>query len=180
MTVQNVSALIEQMQNTVTSSFAEPAPEDFSHSHSGASLRRPDVTQALTRGVVRLFVDLGLSPLVEFRLANGRRADVAGLDRGGRLIIAEVKSCAADFDADAKWSDYLPFCDGFYFAVGPEFPRALLPAGEGLIVADAYGAAVIRSAQERPLAAARRKAVTLRFARQAALRLGGAPVGEAE
>lgn len=132
---------------------------------------RPDVTTALTRGVVRLFADLGLVSLPEFRLPNGRRADVAGLDRSGRLVIAEVKSCQADFDADTKWTDYLGYCDAFYFAVASDFPLALLPVEEGLIIADAYGGAVIRESQERALAAARRKALTLRFARQAAARV---------
>ena len=131
---------------------------------------RPDRTLALTRGVTRLFIDLGLSPLCEFRLANGRRADVAGLDRKGKLIIAEVKSCRADFEVDLKWPDYRDYCDQFYFAVDTDFPRALLPEDEGLIIADEYGAAISRAAEDRPLNAARRKAVTLRFARQAAAR----------
>lgn len=131
---------------------------------------RPEVTASITRGVARHFTSLGLAPLAEFKLANGRRVDVAGLDRSGRLVFAEIKSCQADFDADSKWSDYLGFCDAFYFAVAADFPRTLLPACEGLIIADAYGAAVVRDAQERPLAAARRKATTLRFARQAAAR----------
>jgi hypothetical protein len=132
---------------------------------------RPEATLAITRGVVRLFVDLGLAPLAEFRLPNGRRADVAGIDAGGRLVIAEVKSCEADYAADGKWEDYLDFCDAFYFAVASDFPQELLPAQEGLILADGFGGAVLRLAVERPLAAARRKAVTLRFARQAAVRM---------
>ncbi|NOX82568.1 MAG: MmcB family DNA repair protein [Alphaproteobacteria bacterium] len=139
--------------------------------YEGEALTRPDQTTILTRGVVRLFIELGLSPLLEFKLANGRRVDVAGLDRKGRLTVAEVKSCRADFECDGKWTDYLGFCDYFYFAVDPGFPLALLPASEGLILADAYGAMVNRPAQERVMAAARRKAVTLRFARQAARRI---------
>ena len=135
-----------------------------------AAPARPDVTLALTRGVLRLFADLGLAPLAEFRLPNGRRADVAGIDRKGRLVFAEVKSCQADFDADNKWTDYLDFCDAFYFAVARDFPLDLLPSAEGLILADAYGGAVVRESQERPLVAARRKSITLRFARQAAAR----------
>ncbi len=133
-------------------------------------LSRPDQTTILTRGVVRLFVELGFSPLIEFKLANGRRVDVAGLDRKGRLTVAEVKSCRADFECDGKWTDYLGFCDYFYFAVDPTFPLELLPASEGLILADAYGAMIKRPAEERVMAAGRRKAVTLRFARQAARR----------
>lgn len=131
---------------------------------------RPDVTATLTRGVFRLFRDLGLAPMAEFRLPNGRRADIAGLCPKGRLVIAEIKSCEADFSADGKWADYLPFCDEFYFAVGAGFPRDLLPGTEGLIVADGFGGAVIRASQARAMAAARRKAITLRFARQAAAR----------
>ncbi len=131
---------------------------------------RPGRTLEVSRGVVRLFVDMGLSPLTEFSLVNGRRVDVAGLTARGRIVFAEVKSCRADFEADDKWREYLPFCDAFYFAVGRDFPREILPAGEGLICADAFGGAEVVRAGERPLAAARRKAVTLRCARQAALK----------
>lgn len=151
-----VSTSHEQMQNVNAST--DPV---FS---------RPDQTQLLTRGVLRMFIDLGFSPIAEFKLASGRRADVAGLDRKGRLTIVEIKSCRADFEADQKWPDYLDFCDQFYFAVDPDFPSGLLPGSEGLIFADAYGATIHRPAVVRPMAAARRKAVTLRFARQAALR----------
>lgn len=131
---------------------------------------RPDVTALLTRGVSRLFRDLGLAPMAEFRLPNGRRADMAGLCPKGRVVIAEIKSCEADFAADGKWADYLPFCDEFFFAVSADFPRALLPPAEGLIVADGFGGAVVRGAHPRMMAPARRKALTLRFARQAAAR----------
>jgi len=135
-----------------------------------ATPSRSDQTRALTRGVIRLLIDLGLSPLAEFSLANGRRADIAALDRQGRVTIVEVKSCRADFDADQKWPDYLEFCDRFYFAVDLAFPADLLPREEGLIIADAFGATIKRTARPRSLAAARRKAVTIRFARQAATR----------
>lgn len=131
---------------------------------------RPDVTLALTKGVMRLFGDMGLTPLAEFKLANGRRADVAAIDRRGKITIAEVKSCRADFETDQKWPEYLDYCDRFYFAVDPAFPIEMLPKDEGLIVADSYGAMISRTADERTLVAARRKAVTLRFARQAARR----------
>ena len=95
---------------------------------------------------------------------------MAGLCPKGRLVIAEIKSCEADFAVDGKWEDYLGYCDEFYFAVNSDFPRALLPAAEGLIVADAFGGAVVRPPVARAMAAARRKAITLRFARQAAAR----------
>ena len=145
--------------------------EEISLPHSSLSAgSRPDQTVIITRGVVRLFIDMGWSPLAEFKLANGRRADIAGLDRKGRLIIAEVKSCRAEFEVDNKWPEYKDYCDQFFFAVEPSFPVELLPEDEGLIFADGFGAMIKRASVEAPLAPARRKAVTLRFARQAARR----------
>src|SRR5690242_4713356 len=127
---------------------------------------------ALCRGVRRLFVEQGFASLAEFSLANGRRADVAALGRGGEIAIVEIKSSIADFRADRKWPDYWDYCDRLYFAVGADFPQDLIPAECGLIVADAFGAAILREPPEpRPLNPARRSAVMLRFARTAAARL---------
>ena len=92
----------------------------------------------------------------------------------GDLVIVEVKSGPQDYLADRKWGEYLPYCDAFYFAVAPEFPRQLLPEEPGLIVADGFGGAVLRDAPAIPLAPARRKALTLAFARLAAMRGSGA------
>lgn len=131
-----------------------------------------DDSGALARGAMRMFHDLGFSCVQELILANGRRADVAALGRKGEMVMVEVKSCLADFRADRKWPDYMEYCDAFYFAVSPRFPREILPAEAGLIVADAYGGAIVREADWRKLPAARRKAVMLRFAHCAAGRLG--------
>ena len=125
----------------------------------------------LARGVGRALAQLGYAGLLEVPLANGRRADVMALGRGGEVAIVEIKSSLADFRADGKWPDYWAFCDRLYFAVAADFPRDLLPAECGLIVADAFGAAVLRESPVRPLAAARRRAVTLRFALLGAQRL---------
>jgi hypothetical protein len=144
-----------------------------SHSTSRLSPTRPDVTAQITRGAVRLFADLGVAALGEVALPNGRRADLLGIDERGRILIAEVKSGRADFEADMKWAAYLPYCDAFYFAVARDFPIDLLPASEGLIIADAFGGAILRASPERPLVAARRKALTIRFARLAAARATG-------
>ncbi|MGH7749287.1 MAG: DNA repair putative endonuclease MmcB, partial [Candidatus Dormibacteria bacterium] len=99
---------------------------------------RPETTLAVTRGAAKLMTDLGYAPLTEVGLPNGRRADIMALSRRGAIAIVEVKSGREDFVTDQKWTDYLPFCDAFYFAVAPEFPRAILPEGPGLIVADAF------------------------------------------
>ncbi len=125
----------------------------------------------IARGVLRLLSDHGYTGVTEMTLANGRRADVAALGPDGDITIVEIKSSIADFRSDQKWPEYRPFCDRFYFAVGHEFPQDLIPSDTGLIVADAYGGAVIREADCDKLVAARRKAVTLRFARLAAARL---------
>ena len=122
----------------------------------------------IQRGVRRLFAQLGLASLPEFTLASGRRADVIALAPDGRLTIVEIKSSVADFRADHKWPDYRDFCDRFFFAIPETLPAEILPEAAGLIVADSFGAAILREPPEHPLAGARRKAVTLRFARSAA------------
>jgi hypothetical protein len=133
-------------------------------------LTRPETTSAVTRGAARLLIALGYAPLLEVGLPNGRRADLMAISPRGRIAICEVKSGLEDFRTDRKWGEYLPFCDAFFFAVAPEFPREILPEGPGLIVADSFGGAVVLEAPETPLAPARRKALTLAFARLAALR----------
>jgi hypothetical protein len=132
---------------------------------------RPEITALLARGVMRLLQDHGLSSLLEVPLANGRRADVMGLTASGEIWIVETKSCLEDFAVDLKWPDYREYCDRFYFAVTEDFPRELIPESVGLIVADGFGGAILRECAAQPLAGARRKAVTLLFARLAALRL---------
>lgn len=133
----------------------------------------PETTRRVTRGAARLFEDLGCAVVTEFALANGRRADVAALAADGRITMVEVKSGIPDFRADGKWHEYVEYCDAFYFAVAPEFPLQLLPGADtcGLIVADPWEAAILRPAPVRLLAPARRRAVTVRLARVAALRL---------
>lgn len=127
----------------------------------------------LARGVCRLLDAAGQATLTEFTVTSGRRADVLALDAKGRFTIVEVKTSLADFRADAKWPEYLAFCDRYFFAVPEDFPAEVLPDEHGLIVADRFDATVLREAPETPMNAARRKAQTLRFAQLAARRLRG-------
>ncbi|MCC5996677.1 MAG: MmcB family DNA repair protein [Oceanicaulis sp.] len=129
-----------------------------------------DDARALARGAARLLSSLGVAAIPEFTLPNGRRADLAGLSRKGEVVIVEIKSGPADFRADAKYPDYFAWCDRFYFAVSQRFPAPILPEACGLIIADPFGGAVVRDSPVHPLAPARRKALTLRFARTAAER----------
>ncbi len=133
---------------------------------------RPETTLTVTRGVARLFQALNYAPLLEVCLPNGRRADVMAVGPRGEIAIVEVKSSLEDYRVDRKWGDYLDYCDAFYFAVAPEFPREILAEGPGLIVADGFGGAILTEAPVAPLAGARRKALTLAFARLAATRVG--------
>src|SRR5262245_66016633 len=142
----------------------------------------PDTTQDgrqsqaafdICRGVARLLKSQGLATVCEVTLANGRRADVVGLSAHGDIWIIEIKSSIEDFRADQKWPEYRQFCDRLLFAVAPEFPNEILPADTGLIIADRDGGESLRPAPEHKLAPARRKAMTLRVARVAALRLQG-------
>lgn len=123
------------------------------------------------RGVRRALAMRGFFSLMEFRLACGRRADVLAMDESGTVIIVEVKSGVPDFRADQKWPEYRDWCDAFYFAVDDAFPTELIPEECGLMVADAYGAEVLREAPTRKLAPARRKTLILRAAMAGAGRL---------
>jgi len=125
----------------------------------------------VARGVSRLLMQEGYSPILEFTLANGRRLDVAALGPDGCVLGVEIKVAIADLKGDTKWPEYLEFCDRFYFAIPPEFPDEFVPAGTGLIVADRYGGAIVRPSPEWQIHPSRRKAVTLRFAKCAAERL---------
>jgi hypothetical protein len=125
----------------------------------------------IQRGAARALIGGDHAVLSELPLANGRRADLVAVDHAGRITLVEIKSCRADFLCDRKWHDYLGYCDRFYFAVGSDFPCDLLPANEGLILADRFEGAIVREARVRPLGAARRKAMLVRFAWASASRL---------
>ena len=125
----------------------------------------------VARGVSRLMLERGYSPLVEFTLPSGRRLDVAAISDSGEIVAVEIKVSLADLRADEKWTEYLEYCDRFYFAVPENFPQEALPAEHGLIVADRFGAAILRDSGLSAVVAARRKALLIRFARVAAERL---------
>jgi len=127
--------------------------------------------QLLARGVCRHLASHGFAVIEEFTPERGKRVDVMALGPKGALWVVECKSSRADFMQDAKWEGYLDWCDRYFWAVGPDFPTELLPEETGLIIADAYDAEILRMPPEVKLAAARRTAVTRKFAAQAARRL---------
>ena len=109
--------------------------------------------------------------LSELSLASGRRADLVALGGSGEVWIVEIKSSIADFRADHKWIDYRLHCDRLFFATSLDVPCEIFPADTGLIVADAFGAAIRCDAPEHRLHASTRKSLMLAFARAAAMRL---------
>lgn len=158
-------------------SASAPLPDDFPGLRPDG--RQSPAALAIQRGVRRMLAAMDCASLCEFTLRSGRRADVIALARDGCVSIVEIKSSVRDFRADRKWPHYRDFCDRLYFAVDASTPLDILPPETGLILADGYGAEILREPPHHPLAPARRKALTLRFARAAAAGLHAATDPEA-
>ena len=135
--------------------------------------------RAVARGIARLFARNDIWCLAEMPLRNGRRADLMGIDGKGRIVLVEIKVSRADLLGDGKWTDYLDYCDRYYWGLPPSLDRAPLetppfrPETCGVIVADGYDAEILRPAASLPLAAARRKVEVERLARTALRRMNG-------
>jgi hypothetical protein len=85
----------------------------------------------------------------------------------GHRICRETRSPPiADFRADTKWRDYRAHCDKLFFAIPETMPIEIMPDDAGLILADAYGAEILREASPST-----RRAMLIRFADAAAHRL---------
>jgi hypothetical protein len=145
---------------------------------SGSPFPSPDSLAApvlsagdVARGIGRLFARNDIWCLSEVPLKNGRRADLMGIDAKGLVVIVEIKVARTDLLGDAKWPDYLDYCDRFYWGLPPALDRAPLeseafrPEMCGVIVADGYDAEILRPAALDPLAAARRKTQVEHLAR---------------
>jgi hypothetical protein len=133
--------------------------------------RQSETALAIQRGVGRLLRAHNFSPLTEFTLASGRRADVIGIGSDGAVWIIEIKSSPEDFKADNKWPEYRDYCDRFSFAIPQTMDAALIPQEAGLIIADQWGAEIMRQAPLHSLHASRRRALLVAYAQTAAQRL---------
>ena len=147
--------------------------DDACVTHPGSPLCAADVA----RGVTRLLVTHDMLAIVEVPLDGGRRADLMAIDPRGGLVIVEVKVSRADLLGDGKWPEYLGSCDRYFWAVPAGFDLTpldapgFLPDRCGIIVADRYGAAIVRQAATIALSAHVRRRATLAFARRAARRV---------
>jgi hypothetical protein len=135
--------------------------------------RQSDMALAIQRGVGRMLRASGFHMVSELGLASGRRADIVGLGPDGEFWIVEIKSSVEDFRVDRKWPDYREHCDRLFFATHTGVPAEIFPGDAGFILADGYGAALIRDAPLHRLAPATRRAMLIRFAQAAAGRLHG-------
>jgi hypothetical protein len=135
--------------------------------------RQSETALLVARGTRRLLRQLGFASLTELPLLSGRRADIVALKGDGTIHIIEIKSSLADFRADLKWQDYRAHCDRLYFAIPETMPTEIMPQDTGLMVADAYAAALMREAPLHKMAPATRRAMLMRFAQTAAHRLHG-------
>jgi hypothetical protein len=133
--------------------------------------RQSETALIVARGAMRLLLSHGFTCVSELPLPSGRRADMVAIGRGGEIWIVEIKSSIADFRADQKWMDYRMHCDRLFFATTIEVPCEIFPKDTGLIVADGFGGEILCEAPEHRLPAPTRKAMTLRIAQCAALRL---------
>jgi hypothetical protein len=136
--------------------------------------RQSQAALDICRGALRALRALGFAGTTELTLATGRRADIIALNGVGEIWIVEIKSSIEDYRVDLKWPEYRDYCDRFLFAVGPDFPREVLPEDTGLLIADRFGGELVRAAPHVALPAARRKAMLIAIARLACLRMQSA------
>jgi hypothetical protein len=133
--------------------------------------RQSERALAIRRGVCRRMRAEGLALIPEVTLRSGRRADLVALGSDGAITIIEIKSSIEDFRGDGKWQEYCLHADQFFFATGPHVPPETFPPQVGLVVADPYGAEILRPSPCEKLPPARRKEMLIRIARCGALRL---------
>ncbi len=133
--------------------------------------RQSDRALQIRTGVESRYHDMGWACLPEVTLKHGRRADLVALSPKGVIHIVEVKSSIADMRADNKWPDYRSFCDQLFFATLADVPKDIFPSDCGFLVADQFGAELLREAPIHKMAAATRRELTVRLARSAAMRL---------
>jgi hypothetical protein len=137
------------------------------------------VAADVARGVCRMLLRHDIVAIAEVPLDGGRRADLMALGPKGELVIVEIKVSRADLLGDAKWTEYLPHCDRFFWAVPAGFDitpldgDVFLPERAGVIVADRYDAAIVREAAVAAMPAPARRRCTLALARRAARRVIG-------
>lgn len=124
-------------------------------------LSRKETTQKLAKAAMHYFVHKNYSCHYEFGVGKWgkRRLDLLCLNLKGNLVGIEVKSCNADYRADSKWKEYLPFCNKLYLLIPPKMLKSkfypqilsdLKPWGVGVMTLGENGyIQVVKSAKSR-------------------------------
>ena len=103
---------------------------------------RKNAADALKRAAVMHWVKLRYGVFLELGLNRKARlrADIVCVNYRRHVIVVEVKSSLADFNADTKWTGYLNHCDQYYWLVPqPLWDSGKLPKpsrGAGVMVLD--------------------------------------------
>ncbi len=119
-----------------------------------STTRAHDIIRALHRDIKSKYPTR--LNVAEFATHTNQRLVMLSLDYMGGIVRGyEVKVFRSDFKKDTKWTDYLPYCNQFYFVC----PTNLIAANElppeiGLIYADIgniyehYGEEAIKTSKE--------------------------------
>ena len=102
------------------------------------------------RGACRLLKAHGFAVLTEFTLATGRRADVAAVKADGTIWIVEIKSSPEDFYVDQNGQNTATIVTRSISPFHRRLDAGILPDDAGLIVADSYGAEILRHCAKPP------------------------------
>ena len=83
---------------------------------------RKEITRKSVEECVRYFAGKNYSVYEEVGISKvkGSRVDVVAFNMKGEIVFVEIKSCWQDFASDTKWTNYLEYCNKFYFCI-PEW-----------------------------------------------------------
>lgn len=133
-------------------------------------LSRKEIADGLKKAAIGYWVKLGYGCNLELGLSpwGKHKADLVAINRHGKIVVAEIKSCHSDFSTDSKWTSYLQFCDKFYLVFTEkhwEQRKYELPDRVGVMVLGKLGKLVcVKRAKEVRISGKQRKDLVLRIA----------------
>lgn len=114
---------------------------------------RRSVTSAVTAAATGYLIKKGYGVYRELSVKKwgARRVDVCGVNLYGYIVVCEVKSGMADYRADKKMHEYLPYCNKMYVAfphtmkITEEIKREITSKGIGIMVLETNGLIRVRA-----------------------------------
>lgn len=107
---------ITKLRKTSTKSYIEHV--EASNKLSKWELKRHGELQNIA---LKWLYQQGYTCSTEFTLKSGKRVDVIGYNESGQIIAIEVKASRNDYISDTKWTEYLSYCDEFYFLLDSSY-----------------------------------------------------------